>query len=45
MKTIGYVEGRNYQLLENSTSYYTLDGSVGFTNGTPQVDAPFGRYT
>jgi uncharacterized protein len=33
MNRIGYTEGVNYTLLEDTTSYYTLDGSVAYTLG------------
>lgn len=32
MNEIGYVEGKNYKPLEDSTSYYTGDGSIYFTD-------------
>ena len=32
MNTIGFVDGTDYKPLENSTSYYAADGSVGFTD-------------
>lgn len=34
MEEIGYVAGRNYRKLEDSTSYYTLDGSIAYTMGS-----------
>jgi uncharacterized protein len=35
MNTIGFVEGTNYKPLEDSTCYFTADGSLAFTdNGT-----------
>ena len=37
MKTIGY---SSYSLLEDSTSYYTFDGSIVWTTGATLVDAP-----
>jgi uncharacterized protein len=33
MNDIGFQEGRDYRLLEDSTSYYTLDGSIAYTQG------------
>jgi predicted NAD/FAD-binding protein len=40
MNTIGYTQGADYTFLEDSTSYYTLDGSIAWTTGTTLVDAP-----
>ena len=34
MDKIGYVSGQNYRKLEDSTSYYTLDGSIAYTTGS-----------
>jgi uncharacterized protein len=45
MTEIGFVEGQNYRLLEDSTSYYTLDGSIAYTQGgdsTPATEMPAG---
>ena len=47
MKKIGFVEGKNYKPLEDSTSYYTGDGSLYFTdNKNPwwgtQIDPALG---
>jgi len=45
MNEIGFLEGQDYRLLEDSTSYYTLDGSVAYTQGgnsTPATEMPAG---
>lgn len=41
MNTIGFVKGKDYRNLEDSTSYYSTDGNIYFTDNTiPDTDKP-----